>query len=311
MSAQPSHSRVESDHSDSDSESDTDDDESSEDEGNARPQPAGNPTLAAVNEIMSVLDPAQFLSPEEFPRVSANAYPSRYSANSPCCKARLCRLLIAFSAYTRTLATAIASLVRDPADMNRLRTAANVGRGYWAVQVATNMRNRFTRIDQQLRMNMANPASGTPVPETVDAILALMTTLDRIRADYFTAMEPATRQRIMTLVVEVFQYLSDVSDRYPNVARPAYVGEGFQPETSLFWAFTTRHPVRMIQYFINFRGHYGALAARMRDMVNTAMGHIRTRRQDSPDRQLLTNVEAALTMLHQRGSLILTSSRRR
>lgn len=119
--------------------------------------------------------------------------------------------------------------MRTDADLQVLRAAVPIGGEYWSDRLVTNLRTRFTNIRAELQRNRSHRSHGSGVVEVIQRCLQLYERIAEIRRDHFPDMERRRQQLFVTLMVEIFVYLSDDSDQYANSANPQYAGKGFSP----------------------------------------------------------------------------------
>jgi len=201
----------------------------------------------------------------------------------------------------------MAQLIRNNNDLTRLRTAGQLGRGYWAEKLHLNMNRRYDSIRGELNRNVVDSAQGVGVPGTIDALRALFNAVDRdIRLRYFGRMEPATQQRFAHLLVQALRWMCQNHDLYAGQARATFAGEGYQSESRLFAAFMAEAG-RALE-FLGVMGRFPGASLRpqaqlVRDLSNFATGVIRAMLADNPgnpDRVRLGNIVRAFSALAHR-----------
>ncbi|KAK4888366.1 hypothetical protein LTR27_012734 [Elasticomyces elasticus] len=132
---------------------------------------------------------------------------------------------------------ALFQLVRSDEDLAILQACIPVPGPIWSQQLALNMYRRFQAIAQGLEQNALGGA-GQDVVHTIDALRSMFQNIDDIRSRYFNGLDVGTRDRLMTTLITIMNYIvSNNGDLYTNVNRPAYAGEGSRNERRLFSCF--------------------------------------------------------------------------
>ncbi|KAK3623137.1 hypothetical protein LTR56_010562 [Elasticomyces elasticus] len=132
---------------------------------------------------------------------------------------------------------ALFQLVRSDEDLAILQACIPVPGPIWSQQLALNMYRRFQAIAQGLEQN-ALGGVGQDVVRTIDALRSMFHNIDDIRSRYFGGLDVGTRDRLMTTLITIMNYIvSNNGDLYTNVNRPAYAGEGSRNERRLFSCF--------------------------------------------------------------------------
>ncbi|KAK5729863.1 hypothetical protein LTR17_011624 [Elasticomyces elasticus] len=171
--------------------------------------------------------------------------------------------------------SALFKLVRNDEDLAILQACIPVPGPIWSQQLASNMYRRFQAIAQGLEQNALGGA-GQDVVRTIDVLRSMFQNIDDIRSRYFTGLDLATRDRLMTTLVTIMGYIVNNNvDLYTNVNRPAYAGEGSRNERRLFSCFMSPQsgPQQFITVLRNCSDHLAHERLRIRAIRTLFQGY--------------------------------------